>query len=138
MISNTDLKELINKYSISEKLIFENTKINHDLHINGKRAKAFMDEYSHLFKVDLTSFDFGKYFSVPDKTDNQPAGDDTPTLTAGDLERGIITGLLNEQIIALRDHDAQLPPKFTATNISLGIILVIIVAILLIFVALFL
>jgi len=136
MINNKDLVNLIQKYSGQNDIIFENTRINEDLQIKGEKAMLFIGEYARLFNVDISSFAFPKYFLNPDNSNDSEA--DIPYLTAGDLERGILTGILNEQIISLHDHDSHLPPKFTATNISLGILLMILIAILLIFVTIFL
>lgn len=121
MIENTLLKQLILQHSVYNNKIYDNTSILRDLKIESETAVGFIKAYSKEFDVDISSFNFTKYFPL----DNKDANKKNPfDLTVGDLIRGIRVGELNDNIITFEENDPNLPPKLTARKIIFGIILV--------------
>lgn len=136
VMENKRLEQLIIKYSSYDHKIYDNTSIVRDLDIKNEHAKAFIEEFAEAFGVDISNFNSSKYFSFDD---NKSSTANTLTeLTVADLQRAIFTGELDDDIISFDENDLNLPPQFTAKNIILGILLVIIVSTLLGFVAIFL
>lgn len=126
MIENKDLDQFILQYSGYSNTIYDNTSISRDLNIKSEAAFDFIQAYSEQFNIDISSFDFVKYFP---SSDSQNLLSNTRTdLTVGDLIRGIRAGELNDDIIAFEENDPNLPPKLTIKKIILGAILVLIVA----------
>jgi acyl carrier protein len=85
-----------------KKEITRGTSLERDLGISGEDAWELLLEYKEEFGVDISKFDFNKYFS--------PEGDtvlsflfgrtqDARGLTIGDLEKGIIAKRLDEDVI---------------------------------------
>lgn len=127
---NKELDLLIQPYLRKNIHIDENTYINKDLDIYGKQAIILLETYSKKFKVNISDFEFEKYFSE-DINRNMP-------LSIGDMERGIALGVLNDDIIKLEDGDQNLPPRFSIKRIILGFILCILFAFILCIVAYYL
>lgn len=100
-LQNTSFKE--------EDISNENLRLEEDLYMYGEDAEFFLIRYSNVLNVDISNLDFYKYFSweVPfyfyslyrrfSKRYKQKE-----SLTIGDLERGIIYGRLDDEIIAMR------------------------------------
>lgn len=122
MIENQDLKRFIMHYTSYDLSIYDNTSITRDLNIREELAFDFIEAYSKQFSVDISSFNFIKYF---------PSGGEShkrKDLTIGDLARGIIVGELNDDVITFDENDPNLPPRFTTKKIIIGVILVIAVS----------
>lgn len=125
MIENQDLKQLILQYTSYDHRIYDNTSISRDLEIQDEQAFDFIEAYSKQFNVDISAFNFIKYFpSVDTKIKSHKRKD----LTIADLARGIIVGELNDDVITFDENDANLPPEFTTKKIILGIVLVLAVS----------
>lgn len=136
MIENKELEQLIRKHSAYDQKIYENTSIVRDLNIDNKQAKEFIDAYAKAFNIDISSFHFAKYFYVDNSNST-----DRPVrkeLTIADLERGIIVGELNEDVISLDINDSNQPLQLTTKKIIMGVIIVVAVTALLATVAIFL
>lgn len=135
MTKNKELQQLIQKYSSYNNRIYDNTSISRDLNIQDQLAFDFIQSYSKQFDVDISDFNFLKYFPSID----DPSFPHTRTeLTFGDLILGIKVGELNDQVIAFEENDINLPPRFTVKRILLGIILVLAVSTILSIIALWL
>lgn len=135
MIENKDLDQFILQYSGYSNTIYDNTSISRDLNIKNEAAFDFIQAYSEHFNIDISSFDFAKYFPSADSQDHRNTRTD---LTVGDLIRGIKAGELNDDIIAFEENDPNLPPKLTIKKIILGAILVLVVAAILTVIAIWL
>jgi len=90
------------------KILNRSIRIEEDLGIYGDDAADFMDDYRRKFNVDISNFNFRKYFSeefnflgwiyfklFPSSKQK------IKTLTVGDLEKGIKYGKLDDEIILL-------------------------------------
>ena len=115
--------------------MYDNTSISRDLNIKDEAAFDFIQAYSEQFNIDISSFDFTKYFPSADSQDHRNTRTD---LTVGDLIRGIKAGELNDDIIAFEENDPNVPPKLTIKKIILGAILVLVVAAILTVIAIWL
>lgn len=136
MIDNKNLKQFIQQYSGYYDMIYDNTSIFRDLNMHNEIAFDFIKTYSEQFEVDISSFDFFKYFP---KTEGHGLLNSTRIdLTVGDLVRGIEVGELNDSIITFEENDLNLPPKLTTKKIILGAILVLIVSTILSIIAIWL
>ncbi len=129
MIENKDLEQLILQHSSYNDKIYDNTSISRDLNIKNGVAFDFVQAYSEQFNVDISTFDFIKYF--PSTDEQNPHHHTRSELTVGDLIRGIKVGELNDDVITFDENDPNLPPKLTTKNIILGTILVLVVSIIL-------
>ena len=103
------------------------TSINQDLGIKGEKAKLFMKHFSEAFKVNISYLEFDKYFSENLNNDD--------SLTIEDLNRSIFFGSLDETTINFREDGTEFEPKFALNKIIQGVIIFIVCAILLCFVA---
>ena len=126
MIENKDLDQLILQYSGYSNRLYDNTSISRDLKIKNEVAFDFIQAYSEQFNVDISSFDFSKYFPSTDSQDHP--GNIRADLTVGDLICGIKVGELNDDVIIFEENDPNLPPKLTTRKIILGAILVLVVS----------
>lgn len=126
---NKKLEDFVRHYTKYPAPIREKTELVKDLMINEDIAPDFFAKYADAFNVDISDFDIREYFSYNDKKD---------TLTVGDLERGAVLGLLNDDIVKFTYGDQQLPPRFSLRNILSGILLLIIITGILAFVAFYL
>lgn len=80
-----------------KRAITRETSIEDDLGVTGEEAAELLDAFSDKFKVDISKFDFKKYFN------------DEPTaftyarkllpFTIGHLEKAMIAGKLDEEVI---------------------------------------
>jgi len=91
--------------------ITEATRLEEDLMLFGYAARMFIFRYSEVFDVNISEFNFNKYFSK-----------DTPTsqawrhifkrrkniLTIGHLQRAIQYGELNDKVIGYIDKKAPI------------------------------
>ena len=96
-----EIKNFIIKQScITDIPLFRETNIEKDLGITGDDAMELMVAYGKRFNIDLSKFMAAEYFepegmnwllpkSIPNKK----------ILTLGDLEKGIIVGRLDDEII---------------------------------------
>lgn len=134
-MGNKNLEQLILKYSSYDQKIYDNTSITRDLNIQNEQAKAFIEAFAKEFNVDISTFDFPKYFPLEDKLSSKICK--RSELTIEDLERAILVGELNDDVITFEEDDPNLPIKFTTKNIVLGVLLVLIVSALLGVIAIF-
>lgn len=104
-----------------------NTSINKDLNLKGESAKSFLRNYSHTFHVNISDFDFEKYFS--ENSDNDEL------LTFDELNRAITLGSLDEMTINFVEDGSEFTPKYSTNKIITTVVLFIVCAILLCFVA---
>ena len=80
------------------------TRLEEDLYIYGDDAEKFLCEYSDRFSVDISNFNFSRYFTKEVyfysiyKCLNRHK--EKETLTIGDLEKGILAGCLNDYILS--------------------------------------
>lgn len=108
MDNNEDLLSLILKYSWIKdrgKLNFH-TRLEEDLRMYGEDAEEFLCDYSEKITVDISGFNFSKYFT------NEPfffydfivkwfcRNKKTDTLTIRDLEKGILAGRLDDDVLS--------------------------------------
>lgn len=128
-MENKTLKQLILTHSGYDQKIYDNTSIVRDLGIEHENAKAFIEVYSEKFHVDISTFDFPKYFPLESTSSNRSR---RAELTVADLERAILAGELNDDVINFDENDPNLAPKFTLKNILLGVLLVVVVTALLV------
>lgn len=83
-----------------------NIRLEKDLYIYGEDAERLLIEYSNFFNVDISNLDFSKYFtgevlfSYTFYRSYSKRYKQKKDLTIGDLERGIIYGFLNDEIIS--------------------------------------
>lgn len=88
------IKEQIGEDNIS---VDRSTMIEDDLGVTGDEADELIINISKKYHVDISDFDFGKYFySEPSIF---PVYGKKPPLTIGHIEKAIITGRLNEEVI---------------------------------------
>jgi hypothetical protein len=90
-----------------EELITRDTQIEDDLGVTGGDAVDFMLAYGNTFKVDLTKFMAADYFGAERNvilsellrwfTRNRKR--ERKVLTVGHLEKGILKGYLDEEVI---------------------------------------
>lgn len=110
-MSEEILNQLINliekKMGKYKHQITRETYLEKDLGISGDDAIEFLLDYGKKFNVNMSGFDFKKYFTpegdslLPTiiKTISGKKESKIKELTVGDLERGIIAGRLNEETI---------------------------------------
>lgn len=125
MTENELLKSLIRQYSPSNDKIHDKTSITRDLNIQEQKAIDFIEAYSSKFNVDISAFEFDKYFSEAEELANNQTHKE---LTFADLTRAIKVGELNDNVIGFEENDPNLPLKFTLKNIILGTIFVLVVS----------
>lgn len=98
------IEEKMGKY---EKKIDRDTSLEKDLGISGDDAWELIMDFSRKFNVDISNFEFSKYF-YPEGDSILPSiirairGKPSPKhreLLIGDLERSVIKGKLDEIII---------------------------------------
>jgi hypothetical protein len=91
------------------------TKLEYDLGITGDDAVEFLIEYSNKFNVDVSDFNIAMYF-MPEGDTVLPAiirfftrkkALKQKELTIGDLEKGIVAGNLNEEVINTNVHSIK-------------------------------
>ncbi len=121
IMKNKDLEEFILQYTSYGNRLYDNTSISRDLNIRDEVAFDFIRAYSKQFDVDISSFDFIKYFPPKDELSKSH---EYAELTTGDLMRGIVVGELNDDVIAFDENDPNLPLKFSPKKIILAILLV--------------
>jgi len=124
------LIDLISRYASDDTPIEENTDIRKDLNISGETASEFIREYSRIFNVDISMFDFEYYFQFDEK--------DNAYLTVADLNNAIAAGVLEKDVIFSKENKISDRPEFTTKNIITGIIFVIAITALLAMVVIFL
>jgi len=103
-----NLKDFVIKQSyVDDEVITSETKIEDDLGVSGADAVEFIIAYGKEFNVDVTKFMAADYFS-PDGDVILPAliriftckaKPSRKILTVGHLEKGIIAGRLDEEVI---------------------------------------
>jgi acyl carrier protein len=103
-----NLKDFVIKQSsVDDEEITRETKIEDDLGVSGADAIDFIIAYGKLFNVDVTKFMAADYFS-PEGDVILPAlirlftGKPKPSrkvLTVGHLEKGVLAGRLDEEVI---------------------------------------
>jgi len=107
MAVNQDLIELIPTLPLinNPEDINEATRIEEDLGLHGYHARRFIFRYADMFSVDISAFDFDKYFTkeIPlyNVISKLPSflKRKNRSLTLGDLEQAINYGRLNDTII---------------------------------------
>lgn len=134
IMGNKTLEQLILRYSSYDQKIYDNTSIIRDLNMKHEQAKAFINAFAKEFNVNISTFNFTKYFPTENNSGNSHKHAE---LTIADLERAILAGELNDDIISFNENDPNLPPKFTAKNVVLSILLVLVVSTILGIVAIF-
>ena len=86
-----------NKAGEHEMPITRETLIEDDLGITGDDAYELIIELSKMYHIDMKDFEFSKYFN------DEPSFSDTSKkvipFTVGHLEKAIIAGRLNEEVI---------------------------------------
>jgi hypothetical protein len=101
-INQNNLYDLLHKYTSWEKSrIKPETDIQYDLGLYGDEAVEFLNEYSQKFNVDISKFDFCKYFHkeggifMPRLIKFlSRSNSDLKSISVGDLFRGIEVGEL--------------------------------------------
>ncbi len=88
----------IKQSCVDDELITRETRLYDDLGIYGDDAVDFLIAYSKAFNVDVTKFMAADYFKG-DGIDILGLGKSKKTLTVGHLEKGIIVGRLDDEII---------------------------------------
>jgi hypothetical protein len=88
--------------------LFRETRIEEDLGITGADAIEFMVAYGKRFNVDVSKFMAADYFEA-EGMNWLPfnATPDKKILTLGDLEKGILAGRLDEEIINSSKHQSE-------------------------------
>lgn len=113
-MSNFQFKESINDVVFNKIIYFveeqrwkydftleRTTKIEYDLGITGDDAIEFMIAYGKEFNVDVSNFMAANYFEPEGMNWLLPkSAISKKELTLGDLEKGIIAGRLDEEIIS--------------------------------------
>ena len=106
--SFNNITQLVEKYMGKYKFeLNRNTSLEKDIGLTGDDAVEFMLEYSKNFKVDLSLFEISKYFYpegdafLSDLVNSitKKKGKKQGELTLGDLEKGVIAGRLDENVI---------------------------------------
>lgn len=103
---NEDLLDFILNYSWikNREKLNTSTRLEEDLYIYGDDAEEFLCDYSDRFSVDISNFNFPKYFTKEVyfysiyKWLNRHK--EKKTLTIGDLEKGILAGRLDDYILS--------------------------------------
>lgn len=131
MLENKSFEHLIRQYTSYDDIIYNNLSIYRDLNIQDGLAFNFIEAYSKLFSVDISSFSFIKYFPPPKEKDKRIE------LTVEDLAYGITIGELSDDSISFNEDDSNLPLKLTPTRIILGILLVLAVSTILSIIAIY-
>ena len=103
-----NLKDFVIKQSyVDDEVITEDTKIEDDLGVSGDDAVDFIIAYGKFFNVDVSNFKVADYFS-PEIDAIMLAliriftcrpKPSRKILTVGHLEKGIIAGRLDEEVI---------------------------------------
>jgi acyl carrier protein len=91
---------VIEQALIADSGLSRDTRIEKDLGITGDDAVELLIAYSKQFNVDVSKFNAAEYFE-PEGMNVLFSNSVTnkKTLTLGDLEKGMIAGKLNEEII---------------------------------------
>jgi uncharacterized protein DUF1493 len=94
-------------FLFKKKIIIRETKAEDDLGIYGDDADEFLMAFSKEFNVDISNFPIGSYFS--DEGDiilpaiirflTNKKRKERKNLTVGDLEKAILAGRLDEEVI---------------------------------------
>lgn len=88
------VRDQIREYKQS---ITRETLIEDDLGVTGDDAEELLVSFSAKFKVDISEFNFGKYFN------DEPTAFSFPRkllpFTVGHLEKAIVAGRLDDEII---------------------------------------
>ncbi|MDX1937545.1 MAG: DUF1493 family protein [Flavihumibacter sp.] len=100
------LKEFtISQSAVNDEEITRETKLAEDLGVYGDDAVDFIIAYSKFFNVDVTKFMAADYFraeggiKLPSFLTTIFDGDKKKELTVGHLEKGILAGRLDEEVI---------------------------------------
>lgn len=88
------IREQIREY---KKPVTKQTSIEDDLGVTGEEADELLANFSSKYRVDIRGFDFGKYFN--DEPNPFLGRKDILPLTVGHLEKAIMAGRLDEEII---------------------------------------
>jgi hypothetical protein len=88
------IRDEINEF---KKPINRDTLIEDNLGVTGDEAAEMILNYSKKFNVDIDNFTFAKYFN--DEPSIFLANRKLDPLTVRDLEKGIIAGRLDEEVI---------------------------------------
>jgi hypothetical protein len=96
-MSFQEITKLIPEYLYKDKFpLSEGTRLEEDLGYYGEDAELLLIEFSKKFNVDISEFDFAKYFSPEPfsfsflKSNFGNRTKKTSSLTLGDLARAII------------------------------------------------
>lgn len=119
MMVNSELAIFIKQHTATKERLSESTRLVEDLHLDEEQAIILINDFAEKFEIDTSGFDFQMSIN----------------LTLGNLERAIATGYLNDSIISIDDKDPNMPLEFTVKNSIIGIIIGIIAALLLCYVA---
>jgi hypothetical protein len=84
---------------LTKEKLTRDTKLYEDLGITGDDAIEFILAYSKYFQVDVVNFMAADYFEDEGRSTLFRKGTNKKIITLGDLEKGIIAGKLNEEII---------------------------------------
>lgn len=114
---NEDIIKFIASYTNIP--VGEKSRIETDLQIRGDQAIDFLNDFAEKFNVDISNFNFKKYF----KTNSNSAPD--YAITVQDLEKASIIGTLDED--TLSDAEISFRPHFSFKSIVLGIVIAIFV-----------
>lgn len=119
------LESFILHYINYQKPIYKKTKIIGELITDINSVYPFIINYAETFRVDISEFDLQKYLSKNGEIN----------LTVEDLEKGIVLGTLNENVISLKNDEQQLPSQLSLKNILKGLLLLALITAVLFFVA---
>ena len=80
-----------------KKSITRETSIENDLGVTGEEAAELLSSFSAKFNVDISKFDFDKYFNEEPNVFVEHRN--ILTFTIGHLEKAMIAGFLNDDVI---------------------------------------
>lgn len=90
------------KYKIDYNM---NTKLELDLKICGHDAIDLFIDYSKNFNVDITDFNFQKYFSPEYFTFSNNFETKLPEIDLSDLVIGVMNGYLNDDLVKINHEN---------------------------------
>jgi hypothetical protein len=78
-------------------IITRETLIEDDLGVTGEEASDLIQNFAKKYKIDITEFNFEKYFN--DEPSVFTVGKKISPFTVGYLEKAVIAGRLDEEVI---------------------------------------
>jgi hypothetical protein len=94
--------------------INESTRVNQDLRLDAAYARKFLSMYEETFNVNISRFDFKKYFpkTIPALDVFAKLLYRKRILTLGEMEQAITYGKIDEETLAkIRENKQEMPPR---------------------------